>query len=520
MRLSGWLTAILAGLVAFTSSAVHAGDPAAVPTQSTVDGRTFAQWIKDLTDPDASIKEAAIRAVVLFPGPHGDVLVSPLLKRCYDVDDFSVRIRAISALTVLYVKDDQIPRIVHEMGNILDSSNTNGSELIVLFHAAVCLTRYGDKIKDAGAVQALLKRLNDRRSFELRRMCIRALQSCGYVTPRVPLPEGKHAPPDPNVTMALLNILNDKTSSQVRLEAVIALGSMGPPESPTLQKTVAERLHRQSGQFVESDKMVRIWSLVSWIAIDKPHEEGIAALKGYALKDPEQRIRLQAVQGLGLVASHAAKSVVPTLRTLMKDDDQLIAAAAIGVLGPLGTDAKDAIQDLTEMAHNDHEDFRGLRLQAIGALGLIATKVPAVGSILKKLLKEKDPLVVATAVGALARLGKSKEADEAIEVLKEMAQNKEVEKKVLRHQAIAALGVLATKFNELLPMLVNMLRDSDQDVVASAIAAIAGMGKKGEPAVPALRALTKDNTVNKGIKVLAEAAISAILEKSVDLKKN
>src|SRR5205823_3421076 len=146
MRISGRLTALLIGLLASAPLWGRApADPKSMtPSITEVDGKNLTQWMKDLGSGDASTREEAIRAVVLFPGPHAGELVTSLLTRCQD-GDTSLRVRAVMALTVLEVRRDEIPRIVKAMGDRL----TIDGQAIVRFHAALCLLRFGEDGRDA-----------------------------------------------------------------------------------------------------------------------------------------------------------------------------------------------------------------------------------------------------------------------------------------------------------------------------------------------------------------------------------
>jgi HEAT repeat protein len=295
--------------------------------------------MKDLSHEDASVKEEAIRAIVLFPGPHAGDLITALLARCEDRRDTSVRVRAIMALTVLDVKKEEIPRIVKAMGTRLSLSEE--TQVVVRFYASVCLVRFGEASKDV--VTALIKGAEDPGSFEIRRMCIRALEMCGYLA---------NGQPDPRVTNALLNRCphSIEPTAAVRLEAVIALGSMGPSPDPMLRNRAVKLVFDMTG---DRDKSVSIWAIVSWMALDKPNEMGIAKIKSY-LNAPEQRIRLHAVRALGVIGVRV-KSVVPTLIELLHDKDPIIVVSACNTLAGLGEGGMSALKALTDLA--DQKDI-------------------------------------------------------------------------------------------------------------------------------------------------------------------
>ena len=334
MRVSGWLTAILVGLLAFNPLLGIAADPPITE----VEGKNLGQWVKDLGSGDASHREEAIRAVVLFPGPHSGDVITSLLARCQDRDS-SVRVRATMALTILEVRKEEILRIVKAMGERL----TTDGQVIVRFHAAVCLLRFGEDSKDA--LSALLKGAEDPSSFEIRRLCLRVLESCGHLN--VPTPQGQYPPPDPRVTTVILRSLADPTS-QVRLEAVIALGSMGLSNDPSLQDRTRRAL--ASDMMRDPDRTVVIWSLVSTMALDKPTEDGVKKIKAF-LHSTDQRVRIQAIKALGVIGNRV-KTVVPSLVELLDDKDPIIVVQACTALAALGAKggALVAVPALTNLA--------------------------------------------------------------------------------------------------------------------------------------------------------------------------
>ncbi len=366
MRTTGRLLAAIVLTIAFAPPGTGADEPKPKPTDPTiteVGGRSLVQWMSDLKSDDASVREEAIRAVALFPGPHAGELVTLLLNRCQDKDT-SLRVRAVMALSVLDVKKDEVPRIVKAMIPRLTAGfgrlDASEPQVIVRFHAAVCLLRFGESSKDALA--ALLKGAEDVDSFEIRRTCIRALESCGNLA---------NGSPDPRVTNVLLNRCYHtiETTAQVRLEAVIALGGMGRSGDVALHEKSVKVLQTLTG---DPEKIVGIWALVSWMAIDKPSEAGIAKIKGY-LSAPELRIRINAIQALGIVGARV-KTVIPTLIELLEDRNPAIVICTCGTLAVLRDGAKPALPALTALLTKPGVE-KDIKAAAEGAMKLIQMKL-------------------------------------------------------------------------------------------------------------------------------------------------
>jgi HEAT repeat protein len=330
--------------------------PKSVPI-SEVDGKKFVEWLALLKEGDPSIREEAMRALVYFPGPHGGELITQLLDRCQD-PDASLRVRAIMALTVLEVRKDEISRIVKAMGVRVTQGpgpfGVSEPQVVVRFQAALALVRFGEDARDA--ITGLLKGMDDTGSFEVRRMCIRALEQCGY-TGAGPAP-GMHPPPDPRVTAALHNSCRaaHEPASLVHLEAVIALGSMGKSADPMLQKKTEDVLVAMIGH---RDRSVAIWAMVSLVALDykdpRLTTEAIVAKLAEFLQAKDQRTRLQAVRALGLVHFRSAK-VLPRLMPLLEDKDPAIVAATITTIASFGKDAMPAIEKLTAISKKKDSD--------------------------------------------------------------------------------------------------------------------------------------------------------------------
>ncbi len=337
MRSSAWLTTVL-GLVFFAAPARSRADEAMPkPIKITmVEGKDLTQWMHELASPDASVREQAIRAIALITGPHGSEVIAALLVCAQDQKDVSVQVRAIQALTVIDVRNET-PRVVKVMADRL----VNDRETIVRFHAALCLSRFGPEARDA--IPALIKGA-EARSFETRRMSIRALEACGYLA--MPVAPGQHPLPDPQVTKALLNALRDPTGA-VKLEAVIALGSMGPPD----QRLQADVITSLSSMVGSKDHNISIWSLVSLMALQQegPKETWVKRLIDYTKGSEPQRVRLQAIHALTIVGVRV-KTVVPRLIELLADKDEAVVTAACVALGMLQKGAAPALEALKKVA--------------------------------------------------------------------------------------------------------------------------------------------------------------------------
>jgi HEAT repeat protein len=370
---------------AFGPSRVAAAQPAPMdkmptpPSISEVDGRGLNEWLRDLTAKDAGTRLEAVNAVMMFTGPHGSKVVDALLERAAERDS-SVRIRACIALTVMEFEKGEIPKIVKAMGHRLIAPDENGRggvepQSIVRFHAATCLYRYGDHAQPA--IEDLKEHgCKDRSSFETRRLCLKVLETAGYV---------KDGPPDERVIKAFLDVASEKSgelTATVRLEAVIGLGSLGRTKNADLNKQVDEALKYRT----KDVEMVAIWAYVSQMALDKVNDDGVKKIISH-FKSTDRRARREAINAIALL-NDKAKIAIPALIEQLNDRDSSIVISACAAIGYMGAAGK-----------------------------------PAVGTLIDR-LGDKNLNVVVASCTALAMIGK--EATLALEPLKALADQKDV----------------------------------------------------------------------------------------------
>jgi HEAT repeat protein len=319
-----------------------------------VEGKTLAAWRHDLTSPDASTREQAIRAILLFGIPTSD-LVTILLDRCRDKDT-SPRVRAVMAFQVMSLRKDDYERIAVRMGEMLRSD----PEVVVRYQAAVVLLRFGEYARPAVATLAF--RTTDPQAFEVRHVCVMALSVAGRTA------NG----PDPRASEALITASKDPTA-RVRLEAVMALGTMGRPMDSTLQGKIDRALR---ARLMDTDKSVAIWAHASQMLFEgKATDAGVKpVIKG--LTDPDMHVRLQSAKAVGVLTYMDPKptAAIPALIDMIRSKDHPEALAAIWALGQFGdpgakarealkdfVDGKDGEESVKEAARAALEKMKGIK---------------------------------------------------------------------------------------------------------------------------------------------------------------
>src|SRR5262249_13034635 len=182
----------------------------AVKSSAMVGGKTLDQWMDDLKSSDPSVREKAISMIKLY-GTAARPAVPALIKAMADAD-VALRVNAIIALGLIGMDQQDV-----EKGVVALTRALNDTQGIVRFQAAMALGRLGVDAKSA--VPALVNTIRDATTWEIR-------QAGAYALGTVAV--DRQSGPDQRAINALLTVLSDR-SSQVRLEAVLSLITLGPP---------------------------------------------------------------------------------------------------------------------------------------------------------------------------------------------------------------------------------------------------------------------------------------------------
>jgi HEAT repeat protein len=284
------------------------------------------------------------------------------------------------ALKIMYIPTTQREAVVKGLGRTLvDSVN---SQQIHKYEAIKALSRFGTlKDQERVAVMDVLPSLSSP-NYEVREAAIDALLVAG--------PDPK-AGPDARITDALIFRANgyNEHAITVRWKAIMALGALGRPQDPKKLTQVVTVL-RNRGNWNSSDKIIRMWSHVSLMALeDKVYEkelEGVAKL----LKDPRPDIRVQAATALGALRDKSRAYVGDVCELIERDKDPLLMPTIIFALSRMQNNGNRVMKTLIGIAELDDVKFAESVLAACSALKELAPNDAQVRQTLEKVVKNKS----------------------------------------------------------------------------------------------------------------------------------
>src|SRR5262249_25651040 len=106
-----------------------------------VAGKTLEQWIKELSNEDASVRTQAVMALPEF-GDRAHKAVPQPLKRLND-RDVSPRARAVMTLRVIAVAEKDVPKVVAALAGRIQSGNHPGdAQASIRYEAVISLRRF------------------------------------------------------------------------------------------------------------------------------------------------------------------------------------------------------------------------------------------------------------------------------------------------------------------------------------------------------------------------------------------
>jgi HEAT repeat protein len=344
---------------------------------------------------------------------------------------------------------------------------------------------------------------------------------------------------------------------EIRHEAILALGAIGPdaaPAVPALVKALDDKLVDQAAAFAlgligtmpadaqaklrtminDPDQVLRVTAI--W-ALAKPHKDNQAYMRWATealvifLKHPDARIRKAAASALGDLQP-PPEITMPIVDAAFKDaDDKVVAHAveAIAGLGPkvvpgliralrferirprvaellgeMGPAAAPAVEALTGLLGDKNPETRKQAAIALAKIG--PASKPAVPALIKALEKglEEEGEVATGAAYALGKIGP--DAVAAKPALLKIVEGKDDAATLI---SAWALGQIAPKDEECaakaVPVLARGLSDADAKYRAGAAQALKAFGPLAKSAVPALEKAAKDED-----QTVQEAAAEAL----------
>jgi HEAT repeat protein len=274
---------------------------------------------------------------------------------------------------------------------------------------------------------------------------------------------------------ALVRLLADDDSPQVRRSAALALGHCGarasgarsalvkllPDREPMVRQNAAWALGRLGGDSAEEavaglsrlledgDAAVRRDAAAALGEIGRPAASRAAsALAGCLRREREGPVRKVVLDSLVKVVGAENKDVVAQLTPLVKDANREMArgvALALGKIG--GADAKAAVPVLAEALHDDDATVREL---AAGALGNVGEAAAGAVPDLSQALTDRSVAVRRNAALALSRIGD--QAAPAVQALvRALAPTESPEVRYFAAEALGHVGAAVERvFDELL----------------------------------------------------------------------
>jgi HEAT repeat protein len=452
-------------------------------------------------------------------------IVVPELEKLLADKDPNVRWRSARALGDY---DAQAISAAPALRNLL-----KGNEAIVQYHAAVALGRIGDKSDET--VQALVAAATGK-DERIARAAIASLRE---------LEPGRE-----HVLKALGELLKSENDAVVlhAMEAIVEHGkqsvpllndALAKPETAYLACTAIEHLGPEAAETVPAlsellgktkHSQVLIQALLALASIGPAAEAASPKVVTFLDWKDDATVPVAAAYALGSIG---AKDADEALRAAMTKENpflQMVAAWAIAKLNPEDNAAlKTAVEKLVQGLKNNDP---AIRTAAAKCLQKLQAPPEVVAPELVKLISDKDPEVQAHAVDAIASLGESvvprviiglerpELREAAVQVLRKLGPKAsgavaplikaaEGAKPKFRTEVQLALGAIGPAAAPATEMLVKSLTSSDAGERESALYALRQIGPKAGAAVrPLLQKMQADDSFDSKAAAWALARIA------------
>jgi HEAT repeat protein len=347
---------------------------------SKIGNKTYAEWKRDLTSPDASVRTEAIRAIILFDKQAEDAVPAILKVLQYD-GDASPRVKAAQALRMMYIRDTDRTTVIKGLGRCIGNTS---EQTAIRYEAAATLRQFcplGIKDKDErAAIAGLVAGVNSGSTYELRDLCTECLILAG---------PDREKGPETQVTDALIVRAQTESTMAVRLKAIMALGSLGRPQDPRKLSQVINVL-KLPANWNSSHKAVRIWSHVAIMALEeKVNDKYLQTVADY-LKDDERDTRYYAVAALGALEEKAHDYVGAICDMMRREKEVTVLMTACHTLGLVGDKGERVINTLINLTEDDDRKHVPVVLSSCAALAQIGYNSKEVQEALNKVLEHKS----------------------------------------------------------------------------------------------------------------------------------
>jgi HEAT repeat protein len=430
----------------------------------------FAEVAAVLADKDDAVRRQAAQTLA---GLAQDPTAIPKLLDLLNHTAEAMRGGAATALRLISRTPAGLPKKQAEPGLVKAVKDPSA---LVRVQAAGALRTLGDKDKVAQAV--LLAALTDKDSL-VRRLAVTGLDP-------INLDEKK-------ISDALTEVLRDNDLG-VKIRAAYALGnspfgSLAPVDDVWSIVQAAAK---------DADPEHRQLAIGPLLFADPRATDKAVALLVAALSDKYATLRISAIDILGAIK---AKTAIPRLTELLRDEDAVVRAAAADALAKMGAEAAAAVPALIQALAD--EEVR-VRLAAVAALGNVDPS-PKTVTVLLNALVEDNSRVRRLCVVTLSRAARrDKETLAAVVAALQDADP------AVRVEAIEAVRQAGVEGKPAVAALARIVQTGGEDEAKFAAFALGNLAAEAAAAVPALTAVVKSRTREAELRGLAAQALGDI----------
>lgn len=342
-------------------------------------GKNLDAWIKDLSNRDPSVRQAAVRTIVHFGPPCRKVI--PFYYNSYakrvGTPEPDAGIRSDVATLLGYVGEwiltqqldqkgrDDIAKIIYILASLARDSVSP-----VRLQAASSLGKVvaGYKITSAkdvlgpevdAAILALAPDhprpgcIRDTGSWEVRKAAAFALGQLG---------RNPEKGPDSRALIALYNAVNSDSCKQVKLQAILSLSVVG---KPTKQTELDAETKVLEGRLRDADKNIQIWSLLLLMYLDKNKlsPQNLNLMARY-LNDPDLSVRLNALRAFATLRKEAKPQLPALIRCLQSKEPDMVLGTILA-LADIGPAADAALPELRRLSNSKDPNIKQAATEAI-----------------------------------------------------------------------------------------------------------------------------------------------------------
>jgi HEAT repeat protein len=210
--------------------------------------------------------------------------------------------------------------------------------------------------------------------------------------------------------------------------------------------------------------------------LSDPEKRTLANHLLWHLRDSSDSRRSAACQAIYFLKELAAPAVPSLTRLILQDNSLAVRMHAGSALGSIGRPASEAVPLLTKAAADLNNPYRAEAVYALECLGGVARSA---GDELLSLAESNDAHLRAYAVSALSSTSNERSAAAILRGLRDP------DSRVRKSAAVAARHLKAYP-PELLPLLIDVLRDRNPELRQAAAFALGSMGNSAATATPAL----------------------------------